>query len=342
MTMKDDKLVFNISARIVDTIIGDLFFRDDEVLATADSDGDNDDDMAIQSSRRPPKRPRRRPTPSNCSWRMRTTLTGTRLSSQMPCGSSLRWTTSRSACHSGKQQLPSSMSGTIPRWPRWVAWTTWSLASTSVSWSAAICRTSRTWWATCPFGPSRSHSTRAPISRSHSLIYASGSASRADSVTFIWSAFRCSLAIRQRSYIICFASSSMHSTQIGALSCSTHRRTVRTQWLGATLVSSLASHDALSSMCCLCGACRIRSTSSSSRRLKVSTAAPMSRTFIRSLFICGRNITWSSIWASSVQRKRTVGCTSVVSSTSTSSIAAWSSHTPWRSTRRSCRRTCGG
>ncbi len=67
MTMKDDKLVFNISARIVDTIIGDLFFRDDEVLATADSDGDNDDDMAIQSSRRPPKRPRRRPTPSNCS-----------------------------------------------------------------------------------------------------------------------------------------------------------------------------------------------------------------------------------------------------------------------------------
>ncbi|KAH9536239.1 hypothetical protein CY35_17G098500, partial [Sphagnum magellanicum] len=46
MTMKDDKLVFNISARILDTIIGDLFFRDDEVLATADSDGDSDDDMA--------------------------------------------------------------------------------------------------------------------------------------------------------------------------------------------------------------------------------------------------------------------------------------------------------
>jgi len=46
MTVKDDKLVFNISARIVDTIIGDLFFRDDEVLATADSDGDSDDDMA--------------------------------------------------------------------------------------------------------------------------------------------------------------------------------------------------------------------------------------------------------------------------------------------------------
>ncbi len=40
MTMKDDKLVFDISARIVDTIIGDLFFRDDEVLANIDSDDD--------------------------------------------------------------------------------------------------------------------------------------------------------------------------------------------------------------------------------------------------------------------------------------------------------------
>ncbi|CAK9194975.1 unnamed protein product [Sphagnum troendelagicum] len=46
MTVKDDKLVFDISARIVDTIIGDLFFRYDEVLANADSDGDSDDDMA--------------------------------------------------------------------------------------------------------------------------------------------------------------------------------------------------------------------------------------------------------------------------------------------------------
>ncbi|KAH9534488.1 hypothetical protein CY35_17G008300 [Sphagnum magellanicum] len=46
MIVKDDKLVFNISARIVDTIIGDLFFQDDEVLATADSDGDSDDNMA--------------------------------------------------------------------------------------------------------------------------------------------------------------------------------------------------------------------------------------------------------------------------------------------------------
>ncbi len=46
MTVKDDKLVFDISARIVDTIIGNLFFRDDEVLANADNDGDSDDDVA--------------------------------------------------------------------------------------------------------------------------------------------------------------------------------------------------------------------------------------------------------------------------------------------------------
>jgi hypothetical protein len=46
MSVKDDKLVFDISARIVDTIIGDLFFRDDEVLANADSDGDSDDNVA--------------------------------------------------------------------------------------------------------------------------------------------------------------------------------------------------------------------------------------------------------------------------------------------------------
>jgi hypothetical protein len=46
MTVKDDKLVFDISARIVDMTIGDLFFRDDEVLANADRDGDSDDDVA--------------------------------------------------------------------------------------------------------------------------------------------------------------------------------------------------------------------------------------------------------------------------------------------------------
>jgi hypothetical protein len=46
MTVKDDKLVFDISARIVNTIIGDLFFRDDEVLANADSNGDSDNNVA--------------------------------------------------------------------------------------------------------------------------------------------------------------------------------------------------------------------------------------------------------------------------------------------------------
>jgi hypothetical protein len=39
-------------------------------------------------------------------------------------------------------------------------------------------------WATCLSGPSRLHSTRAPISSSHSLIYASRSPSRVGSVTF--------------------------------------------------------------------------------------------------------------------------------------------------------------
>jgi hypothetical protein len=46
MTVKDDKLVFDINARIIDMIIGDLFFHDDEVLANADSEGNNDNDVA--------------------------------------------------------------------------------------------------------------------------------------------------------------------------------------------------------------------------------------------------------------------------------------------------------
>jgi hypothetical protein len=56
MTMKDDKLVFDISARIINMIIGDLFFRDDEVLANADSDGDNDDDMASTIAKKATKK----------------------------------------------------------------------------------------------------------------------------------------------------------------------------------------------------------------------------------------------------------------------------------------------
>ncbi len=56
MTVKDDKLVFDISARIIDTIIGDLFFRDDEVLANADSDDDSDDDMASAIAKKATKK----------------------------------------------------------------------------------------------------------------------------------------------------------------------------------------------------------------------------------------------------------------------------------------------
>ncbi|CAM6002565.1 unnamed protein product [Sphagnum balticum] len=44
--VEDDKLVFDISARIVDTMIGDLFFRNYEVLANVDNDSDSDDDVA--------------------------------------------------------------------------------------------------------------------------------------------------------------------------------------------------------------------------------------------------------------------------------------------------------
>jgi hypothetical protein len=56
MTVKDDKLVFDISARIVDTIIGDLFFHDDEVLANADNDGDSDDDVASTITKKAAKK----------------------------------------------------------------------------------------------------------------------------------------------------------------------------------------------------------------------------------------------------------------------------------------------
>jgi hypothetical protein len=52
MTVKDDKLVFDINARIVDTIIGDLFFYDNEVLANADSDGDSDDNVANTNAKK--------------------------------------------------------------------------------------------------------------------------------------------------------------------------------------------------------------------------------------------------------------------------------------------------
>ncbi len=56
MTVKDDKLVFDISARINDTMIGNLFFRDDEVLANTDSDGDSDDDVASAIAKKAAKK----------------------------------------------------------------------------------------------------------------------------------------------------------------------------------------------------------------------------------------------------------------------------------------------
>uniref|UniRef100_M4BQY5 Uncharacterized protein n=1 Tax=Hyaloperonospora arabidopsidis (strain Emoy2) TaxID=559515 RepID=M4BQY5_HYAAE len=45
MELKDEPLTYDISARIVETIIGDLFFRDDEVLADSNVDEDSEDDV---------------------------------------------------------------------------------------------------------------------------------------------------------------------------------------------------------------------------------------------------------------------------------------------------------
>ena len=45
MTLKNDTLTYDISALIIDTIIGDLFFRDEEVLVDADCDNDSEDDV---------------------------------------------------------------------------------------------------------------------------------------------------------------------------------------------------------------------------------------------------------------------------------------------------------
>ena len=47
MTLKNDTLNYDISAPIVDTSIGDMFFRDEEVLANVDSDSDADVANAI-------------------------------------------------------------------------------------------------------------------------------------------------------------------------------------------------------------------------------------------------------------------------------------------------------
>ena len=46
MELKDDTLTYDISARIVETIIGELSFGDDEVLADYNGDDYSDDDVA--------------------------------------------------------------------------------------------------------------------------------------------------------------------------------------------------------------------------------------------------------------------------------------------------------
>ena len=52
MTLKSDTIAYDISARIVDTIIGNLFFCDEEVLTDADSDNNNDGNVVNALSKK--------------------------------------------------------------------------------------------------------------------------------------------------------------------------------------------------------------------------------------------------------------------------------------------------
>jgi hypothetical protein len=113
MTVKDDKLVFNISARIVDMIIGDLFFRDDEVLANANNDGDSDDDVTSTITKKAKEMTNALKqfvkNENDLNWYQVVISNAMRFELVMDhvsIGMSL-----------GKQRLPSSTPGTIPRRP---------------------------------------------------------------------------------------------------------------------------------------------------------------------------------------------------------------------------------
>ncbi|CAI5738461.1 unnamed protein product [Hyaloperonospora brassicae] len=55
MTLKNDTLTYDYSARVVDTIISYLVFSEEEVLANADKDKDSDDDVAIAITKKAAK-----------------------------------------------------------------------------------------------------------------------------------------------------------------------------------------------------------------------------------------------------------------------------------------------
>jgi hypothetical protein len=185
MTVKDDKLVFNISARIVDTIIGDLFFRDDEVLATGDSDGDSDDDMANTIVKKAAKTAKEKTNAlklfvknkNDPDWYQVVIPNAMRFELAMDhvsIGMSFRQATT-AIQHAKDHTKTATLSGMndliVGQYVRVLVGDNLQDISDLMG--------------DLPSGPSRSHSTRAPISSSHSLIYASRSASRADSATFI-------------------------------------------------------------------------------------------------------------------------------------------------------------
>ena len=86
MTLKNDTLTYDISALIIDTIIGDLFFRDEEVLVDADCDNDSEDDVTNAIAKKAAKKSNEKTSALNRSSRMRTILIGIRLLSRTSCG----------------------------------------------------------------------------------------------------------------------------------------------------------------------------------------------------------------------------------------------------------------
>jgi hypothetical protein len=118
MTRKDDKLVFDISARIVRTIIGDLFFCDDDVLANTVNDDDNDDDVANAITKKAAKKAKEKTNALKLFVKNENDPDWYHVVIPNAMQFELAMATSRSVCHSGKQRLPSSMPGTILRGPR--------------------------------------------------------------------------------------------------------------------------------------------------------------------------------------------------------------------------------
>ena len=50
-------MTYDISSRIVETIIGDRFFREDEVLADSNADDDGEDDVANTLAKKAKEKP---------------------------------------------------------------------------------------------------------------------------------------------------------------------------------------------------------------------------------------------------------------------------------------------